>query len=760
VGEHDSHRENRTEVERALDLQATAETRYRAALDGMTDGFYIFDFVEEDGHVVDFRLAEVNAAGLKRLSKTRTEILGRLYSELHVTARSSGLLDHLISRVVGDNETHEQDLRVVVAGSAPRWIHFRAVRLTDGIAITSTDITDRRQIERERELHVAVANNMGEGLCLIRASDAAIVYTNPKFEQMFGYESGELLGKPIGIVETGGTTSTTMLREHIGATYELRGLRKGGQPIWCERTTSIVHDEEHGEVMVLVQADVSERKRAEMDRDGFFRLSLDMLCIAGFDGRFLRLNPAWEETLGWSTEELLATSWIDFVHPDDYAATVAEGRKIGDGGLTLAFENRYRCKSGEYRTLSWRAVPSFADGVIYATVRDVTQVRAGEAELRRSYEEREQLLSELDARRQDEHLRSLAEAIPQIVWTATPDGSLDYYNQQWFDYTGMTLAETQGWGWAPVLHPDDLENCIARWSEAVRTGADYEVEYRFKRACDGAYRWHLGRARPVRDPAGSIVKWFGTCTDIDDQRRAKDTLVEGQVLLEARVADRTAQLSTLNLVLADSLAEKEVLLKEIHHRVKNNLQVISSLLKLHARQVSEPSAKEAFSDSQDRVRAISLLHEQLYQSKSLSAVTVASYAEELIRTLLRASARGAVTVAIDAGSIALPMDVAVPFGLILNELVTNSLKHGFASERAEKPVLRVEARLVGEDVELVVADNGPGFPPTFDPKSASTLGVHLILTLVRQLHGTVQFASPGGAECRLRFPRASEGVQE
>lgn len=109
-------------------------------------------------------------------------------------------------------------------------------------------------------------------------------------------------------------------------------------------------------------------------------------------------------------------------------------------------------------------------------------------------------------RRRDEtahrqaHLHVLAQAIPQIVWTAEPDGNLDYYNQHWFDYTGMTLEQTQGWGWQPVLHPDDVQTCIDRWSEAVRTGNPYEVEYRFKRASDGTYRWHLGRALPVEAP--------------------------------------------------------------------------------------------------------------------------------------------------------------------------------------------------------------------------------------------------------------------
>ena len=131
-------------------------------------------------------------------------------------------------------------------------------------------------------------------------------------------------------------------------------------------------------------------------------------------------------------------------------------------------------------------------------------------------------------------LRVLADALPQIVWTARPDGFLDYYNQQWHDYTGLTLEETQGWGWGAVLHPDDLQNCLDRWSEAVRTGTTYEIQYRFRRA-DGVYRWHLGRALPVRDEAGVLTQWMGTCTDIDDQKRAELTL--------ASVAERERNIS-------------------------------------------------------------------------------------------------------------------------------------------------------------------------------------------------------------------------
>ncbi|MDB6153289.1 MAG: hypothetical protein JWL90_1742, partial [Chthoniobacteraceae bacterium] len=130
----------------------------------------------------------------------------------------------------------------------------------------------------------------------------------------------------------------------------------------------------------------------------------------------------------------------------------------------------------------------------------------------------------------------LADCMPQMVWTARPDGRIDYYNQAWFDYTGMSIEQAVDWGWVPVLHPDDHQACIQRWTHSISTGENYEIEYRFKRACDGIYRWHLGRARPMRDAKGTITHWVGTCTDIDEQKLAEEALA-------CRVQDRTIALS-------------------------------------------------------------------------------------------------------------------------------------------------------------------------------------------------------------------------
>ncbi|MCA1564274.1 MAG: PAS domain S-box protein [Acidobacteria bacterium] len=127
-----------------------------------------------------------------------------------------------------------------------------------------------------------------------------------------------------------------------------------------------------------------------------------------------------------------------------------------------------------------------------------------------------------NAEANERYYRFLAEAIPQIIWTARPDGFIDYYNQRWYEYTGMRLEETEGWGWQSLLHADDAERCVEHWKHCVETGEVYDIEGRFRRASDGQYRWHLGRALPLRDADGQIVKWFGASTDIDDRKHAEE----------------------------------------------------------------------------------------------------------------------------------------------------------------------------------------------------------------------------------------------
>lgn len=172
----------------------------------------------------------------------------------------------------------------------------------------------------------------------------------------------------------------------------------------------------------------------------------------------------------------------------------------------------------------------------------------------------------------ERQLRALADAIPLIVWTANPNGEVDYYNRQWELYTGFTADETRGWAWGQVLHPEDLQPCIDRWTEAFTSGEPYEIEYRLKRA-DGSFRWHLGRATPFRSETGQILKWFGTCTDIDEQAQDRERLNQAYNEIEKLVEARTAELAAANQMLTrqnevrkaavDALQQDSVRLNEI-----------------------------------------------------------------------------------------------------------------------------------------------------------------------------------------------------
>jgi PAS domain S-box-containing protein len=181
--------------------------------------------------------------------------------------------------------------------------------------------------------------------------------------------------------------------------------------------------------------------------------------------------------------------------------------------------------------------------VIVGTTRDVTDRKRDEEKLKSFQSELEaravELQTALEAKSNSEQrYRFLADSVPQIAWTARPDGHLNYYNQKWFEYAGTTPEEMDKVGWTFFVHPDDLPNAGKIWQESLDTGCDYEVEFRLKRASDQTYRWHLVRALPMRDANGKVIQWFGTCTDIDDTR-----LLQGKAEFLSHLSQRLSTVS-------------------------------------------------------------------------------------------------------------------------------------------------------------------------------------------------------------------------
>jgi two-component sensor histidine kinase len=231
----------------------------------------------------------------------------------------------------------------------------------------------------------------------------------------------------------------------------------------------------------------------------------------------------------------------------------------------------------------------------------------------------------------------------------------------------------------------------------------------------------------VRDDAGTVIRWMGTCTDIEDRKR-----------IEAE--------------LADAVAAKEVLLQEVNHRVKNSLQLVTALLQLQAAQARDPQLREALGEAQARLSVVASLHQRLYSTSQHDRVDFGEYLRDLAAETLRSlDARGRIALEVEAeGGIILPLTEAAPLALVVSELVTNAVKYAFAGR--DRGHLRLALRRQGSGARIEVADDGVGLPDGFDPRASGGLGMRIITSLVRQVGGTLSLDCDGGTRAAIDLP--------
>jgi PAS domain S-box-containing protein len=264
------------------------------------------------------------------------------------------------------------------------------------------------------------------------------------------------------------------------------------------------------------------------------------------DGACDYFSTQWTEYTGVAESELLGWRWMDVLHPDDRASTRQFWTDSVAGRRAYDVEYRVRRHDGAYGWFKTRGGPiRDSNGDIvkwFGTCTDITDGKRAEEALRES----------------EQRWRSLTEALPQLVWSATPDGACDYFSTRWTEYTGVADSELLGWRWMGVLHPDDRESTRQFWTDSVAGRRAYDVEYRVRRH-DGAYGWFKTRGVPIRDSNGDIVKWFGTCTDITDGKRAEEALRhreqelrKARNELEKKVAERTSELRRSEAYLAEA----------------------------------------------------------------------------------------------------------------------------------------------------------------------------------------------------------------
>ncbi len=276
-----------------------------------------------------------------------------------------------------------------------------------------------------------------------------------------------------------------------------------------------VNADHHIEYLVIAGIDITARKRAEGEIHALIDAIPQLVWTGRPDGYVDYYNQRWRDYTGMITEQAQGDGWMQCTHPDDRQRILAVWQSAVQTGRPYEAEQRLRHgTSGDYRWFLMQAVPfTDAQGTILKYIGTCTDIH--------------------DKKQAEDELRVLIDAIPQFVWMIRPDGSSEYCNRRWRDYTTMTSQQSQGDGWLQAIHPDDYQHTMTVLHQACASGEPFEIENRFKDGKTGDYRWFLARAMPVRDEAGQIVKWFGTNTDIEDQKRIEEALRQSQERVRA-----------------------------------------------------------------------------------------------------------------------------------------------------------------------------------------------------------------------------------
>jgi PAS domain S-box-containing protein len=584
-------------------------------------------------------------------------------------------------------------------------------------------------------------------------------------------------------------------------------------------------------------------REAQLEREHFFSLPLDMLCVAGTDGYFRQLNPAFSESLGYTNKEMMARPFLAFVHPDDIEPTKEVLTQLVQGISVLNFENRYRGNDGTYHWLNWRCAPA-TNGLIYCSARDISARKSTEAKLQ-----------EMGALQ-----RAILHSAAHAIIATTPQGIITVFNPAAERMLGYSADEMIGQETPEIIH--DAAQVAERAREfsaqlGIRIEPGFDVfTAKCQRHLPNEHEWTYirkdGRSFPVQLSATAlwdgdeIVGYLGIAVDITERKRAEARLsgseqrfreaIEyssiGMALVgldggwikvnralchilgrgEAELLDCSfqtithpddlhADLANVSALLAGevdhyqmekryihqqghpvwtrlavtlvrdslgqplyfvsqiediterraaeqqlktSLSEKNALLQEIHHRVKNNLQVVSSLLSLQSGYIRDPETLTQFQECQGRIRSMALIHEKLYQSETLASVDLKDYLSGLCRIVLSAySGRAGIRLELALEQVHTSIDTAVPIGLLVNELLTNALKYAFPEKGAGS--IRVTLRRdTDEQFTLMVEDDGVGLPENFHVAKAKTLGLRLVGMFVKQLRADLAFQTEAG----------------
>jgi PAS domain S-box-containing protein len=681
-------------------------------------------------------ILRANRAQLSLLGRTREEYLGHHVSEFQVDDTYAEVLQRLLKgESLRDFETRlrakDGSIRHVLISTSSLFEHGRFVH----IRCFTRDITALRVGEQalsQVESHLALALTAGGMGAWTQVLDSERVDWSPELEAIFGLEPGTFGGTYQAFLDLVHPDDRTRVQTAVAqgvkdrTEYEIefRYLHKNGGERWMLGRGGPEFDASGRPVLLAgIGMDITEHKRAaealarsEGRLRAVFNQAASGIILLGPDGGFVEANQRFCDMIGYSIDELRGHIVAEFIHPDDRAQTDARvGRLLTHEAVAVDIQKRFIRKDGRpvwvRAGVSLQRDESGKPVGILGVVDEIDDRKRAEEALRAS----------------EERYRALAEHVPALIWTTRADGTCDYVNQRWCDQTGLSLEESLDWGWKNAVHPDDLPALMLQWSHAVAAGAIHQAQFRLKRV-GGSWRWHLTRATPLRDAQGHVTAWFGSCTDIHDQK-----------VTEERLAELNSALSRSNRDLED-----------FAHIAAHDLREPLRGLRLCSSFIREDLGPNLHADAQRHLESIdrlgqrmdeligSLLHYSIVGQSdlALAPVDLNALVASVVESLAPVLHQSGVRVRIPDPLPTLRCD-AVRVGEVYRNLITNAAKYNTRQDRW------VQIGVVAGDGDepstvpvLYVRDNGIGIAPEHHQS---------VFRIFRRLHARDEFGGGTGS---------------
>jgi PAS domain S-box-containing protein len=446
------------------------------------------------------------------------------------------------------------------------------------------------------------------------------------------------------------------------------------------------------------------------------------VLVCDVEGCYCYASPGYESLLGYKAEELIGTSMFKGLPSESVGIFLPMFDQWRQAPAKLTLEIPAMHKEGHMVWIEVDCMPITYDNGDLAgcmiLARDITARREAESALKTS----------------EERFRAMMEASPEIFTITDVEGKVLYNSPAATRLFGFSEDEMTGHSAFENIHPDDAGFEINRFEPGLKPGTFNSLtRFRF-RSKDGRYLW----------------------VEANTSRQLDNPYINGLISIVRDISENIR----IDNELHRAIEEKNLLIGEIHHRVKNNLQILTTLINLQVRSLQDETIRMALREIQGRITSMSLVHEMLYQSDSINQISIAPYMRSLstgIITCLQSISQ-TIHLNLDVDDELMNIDSAVPLGLVVNELITNCCKYAFRP--GEPGIISISLKKLSDgNWELVVEDNGVGIPEDIDPKNAATLGLRIVNELTEQLHGSLRFERCKGTRCILDFRTNSEASQ-